>query len=48
MLGELHRESLARRSMETGEETIDDPLCDKLDPPERRERGGIEKVSARL
>ena len=47
ILGELHRESLPGRTVQSGEKAVDDPASDDLDVAERRERGGVEQIGAR-
>src|SRR5262249_16388654 len=46
ILGELHRESLAGRTVEPGQETSDDPSSHDFDPTERCETSRVEKVGA--
>src|SRR5687767_12468528 len=46
IVGELHRESLAGRPVETGHESIDDPASDDLDVTERREGSRLMKIGA--
>jgi hypothetical protein len=43
-IGELHREPLARRPVQSAEESVDDPASDDLEVTELRERGGVEEI----
>jgi hypothetical protein len=46
MLRELHREPLARRAVEPGDESVDDPSRHELDASKRGEHRWVEKISA--
>jgi hypothetical protein len=46
ILGELHGEPFAGRSVETGHETINDPASDDLDSTKRREARRVKEVGA--
>ena len=46
VLRELHGKALAGRSVQTGEEPVDDPARDDLNVPHGGESRGIEQVSA--